>query len=404
LREWVKTGLEVASYIPGPIGAGASLVQAGIAVAQGDYKGALVAAAGAVPGGKLLATGAKVLNTVAKGGKAIDKLGDAANATKSLIGRTSQACGLCFTAGTEVSTPEGPVKIEELRVGDKVTATNVAKDKPDGWTAVDPKRWGVVKLLMPDPKGSEDVYEIELLRSLKWIREVGAAPRRFIDIELAEMGLRGVAKVVSIRPSPKIKPGAGRVVLMTVTHLDQGVMEIEFAGLKKALEPTVSHPLFSEDRNDWVPAGQLRVGERIRTRSGTARIAALRWKSGEHRVYNIEVEADHAYFVTRLDLLSHNTNPCGGTYKLVDSNTGEVVRTGRTKNLEVRQKQHARDPELKKYEFEVDKRTDNYAEQRGREQIIHDKYKPKLNKIKPIRDDNPKREEYLEAARKMKTT
>jgi hypothetical protein len=72
--------------------------------------------------------------------------------------------------------------------------------------------------------------------------------------------------------------------------------------------------------------------------------------------------------------------------------------------LEVRQKQHARDPELKKYEFEVDKRTDNYAEQRGREQIIHDKYKPKLNKIKPIRDDNPKREEYLEAARKMKTT
>jgi hypothetical protein len=124
------------------------------------------------------------------------------------------------------------------------------------------------------------------------------------------MGLKGLARAMSIRLSPKIKPGAGRVVLMTVTHMDQGVMEIEFAGLKKALEPTASHPLFSEDRNDWVPAGQLRVGERIRTKTGTARIEAIRWKKGEHRVYNIEVEADHAYFVSEIELLSHNANPC----------------------------------------------------------------------------------------------
>jgi hypothetical protein len=125
------------------------------------------------------------------------------------------------------------------------------------------------------------------------------------------MGLTGVAKVAAITACPKIKAGPGRVVLMTVTHLDQGVMEIEFAGLKKTLEPTASHPLFSEDRKDWIAAGQLRVGERIRTKTGAVPIEAIRWKKGEHRVYNIEVEADHAYFVSRVELLSHNNGGCG---------------------------------------------------------------------------------------------
>jgi RHS repeat-associated protein len=309
-KDWVKTGLEVATWVPGPIGQVASGARAVIAVAEGDYQGALEYGAGALggKGGQLLVKGiskaAKAVDKITDGSKALDKLKDVASGAK-------RACGNCFTAGTEVSTPKGKAKIEDLRVGDKVTTTNIAKDKPDGWTEVDPKRWRVVKLLMPDPKGSEDVYEIELLRSLKWIREVGAAPRRWIEISLSELGLTGQAKVTAIAACPKIKAGPGRVVLMTVTHLDPGVMEIDFADLKKALEPTVSHPLFSEDRNDWVAAGQLRVGEGIRTRTGTARIEAIRWKKGEHRVYNIEVEADHAYFVSNVELLSHNNGGCG---------------------------------------------------------------------------------------------
>lgn len=49
-------------------------------------------------------------------------------------------------------------------------------------------------------------------------------------------------------------------------------------------------------------------------------------------------------------------------------------------------------------EFEVDTRTDNKDVQRGREQIIHDKYKPPLNRIKPIRDNHPDREKMIKAA------
>jgi hypothetical protein len=91
----------------------------------------------------------------------------------------------------------------------------------------------------------------------------------------------------------------------------------------------------------------------------------------------------------------------GGTYVLRDPETGEVVRTGRTNDLERRELEHGRNPVFKDYRFEVDRQTDDYAEQRGREQIIHDLHQPSLNKIKPISDDNPRRDEYLEAGSRL---
>ena len=91
----------------------------------------------------------------------------------------------------------------------------------------------------------------------------------------------------------------------------------------------------------------------------------------------------------------------GGTYKLVDPETGEVMRTGRTKDLTRRKAEHARDPILKDYDFEVDKMTDNYDQQRGREQILDDRYNPPLNHIRPIRPDHPKLLQYMDAAKQM---
>ena len=91
----------------------------------------------------------------------------------------------------------------------------------------------------------------------------------------------------------------------------------------------------------------------------------------------------------------------GGTYKFVDKETGEVVRTGRTNDLKRRAGEHQRDPKLSGYKFEVDRKTDSYAAQRGREQIIHDQYKPRLNKIEPISRRNPRRGGYLEDGGKL---
>jgi RHS repeat-associated protein len=91
----------------------------------------------------------------------------------------------------------------------------------------------------------------------------------------------------------------------------------------------------------------------------------------------------------------------GGTYKLIDPVTGEVQYVGRTKDLARRQAEHRRDPLKEQFRFEIDWRTDDYAVQRGREQMLYDQYRLPLNRIRPISPRNPRLQAYLEAAKRF---
>ncbi len=53
------------------------------------------------------------------------------------------------------------------------------------------------------------------------------------------------------------------------------------------------------------------MGERLRTADGSIRIESIESIEGVHRVYNLEVETQHSYFVSEAAVLSHNSNPCG---------------------------------------------------------------------------------------------
>ncbi|MBM3240186.1 hypothetical protein FJZ31_28205 [Candidatus Poribacteria bacterium] len=66
-----------------------------------------------------------------------------------------------------------------------------------------------------------------------------------------------------------------------------------------------------------------------------------------------------------------------------------------------RELEHFRHPDTRHLDFEVDRRTDNYAQQPGREQILHDRYNPPLNKIRLISPTNPNRQSYLDAAKEL---
>jgi hypothetical protein len=53
-------------------------------------------------------------------------------------------------------------------------------------------------------------------------------------------------------------------------------------------------------------------------------------------------------------------------------------------------------------DFEVDRRTDNEAARRGREQRVHDQHpEADLNKRNPISPKNPKRDYYLKEGDKL---
>jgi RHS repeat-associated protein len=88
----------------------------------------------------------------------------------------------------------------------------------------------------------------------------------------------------------------------------------------------------------------------------------------------------------------------GGIYLLRNPVTEVVVRTGRSNDLGRRRGDHARNPVLRDYQFETVHRTDNYAQQRGLEQMIHDLFNPPLNYVRPISPTNPNRPAYMDAA------
>ena len=160
---------------------------------------------------------------------------------------------------------------------------------------------------MSNSDGSGDVLDIELLRSPKWIEESGCQVGASIGLAVPELGIAGWARVLAVEPCPKLQTGSGRVVTMTITHFNSFVLQFKLEGLSEVLEPTQTHPLYSEDRGGWVHAGELKVGERLRTKTGPARIEAISHKEGTYRVYNFEVEETHAYYTSDIRVLSHNT-------------------------------------------------------------------------------------------------
>ncbi|MCP4594564.1 MAG: hypothetical protein GY842_27855, partial [bacterium] len=74
---------------------------------------------------------------------------------------------------------------------------------------------------------------------------------------------------------------------------------------------TATHPFWSLDRQAFVPAGDLTVGERIATLRGETHVVSMTPHGAPETVYNLEVWGEHVYHVGRLAALVHN-NSCGG--------------------------------------------------------------------------------------------
>ncbi len=225
------------------------------------------------------------------------------------------AAGVCFVAGTRIHTPEGTREIEDIRVGDRVLTTDAGLPDSDHSDSdpsdrIVPRDWRKVTLRMPNPLGRQDILDIVVLRPVTWIDRTDCRVGGAMEFELAEMGLRGPATVVSVEPCPAIRPGDGRVVLATVTHLNNELLELTLEQTSEPLSPTATHWLYSEDRGRWIPAGELRLGERLRTRQGPRAITRIEKQPGGHRVYNLEVQTRHSYYVGEVGVLSHNVNPC----------------------------------------------------------------------------------------------
>jgi rhodanese-related sulfurtransferase len=86
---------------------------------------------------------------------------------------------------------------------------------------------------------------------------------------------------------------------------------------------TSNHPFWSADRQAFVEAGQLQVGEQLQQADGTlVQITRITPHTGPPvEVYNLEVDAEHVYHVGAGGVLVHNTYP---TVTVIGERMGRV--------------------------------------------------------------------------------
>jgi hypothetical protein len=123
---------------------------------------------------------------------------------------------------------------------------------------------------------------------------------------MPEMGVEGLAEVLSVQPCPTPAPGNGPLVTGVFRHQVDAILDIEIDGREK-IGTTPNHLWWSEDRQEFVPAELLQEGEQVETRlEGKCRITRITLRDGPQTVYNLEVWGEHVYRVGQLGTLVHN--------------------------------------------------------------------------------------------------
>jgi hypothetical protein len=133
--------------------------------------------------------------------------------------------------------------------------------------------------------------------------------------------------VTSIDDCPSIADGEGSVVTARfVTREVHIVASVDVPGADGTVETitgTTIHPIWSVDRHEWVPLGELVEGEQLSSHlpsplrgrgtegegAASAIVLSVTLSRVTQPVYNIEVHGEHVYQVGELGVLVHNAYP-----------------------------------------------------------------------------------------------
>ena len=157
------------------------------------------------------------------------------------------------------------------------------------------------------PQGATTSWTLSCCGRWPGSRRTARSPaRRFIS-SLPNWASPVPPDVLAIEPCPEIEPGRGRVITGTFTTAKCQVMQLAFPAKRSRWNPR--HRTASIV---WIGAITLQrknlpVGERLVTRAGkVATVQSIGMKPGLHRVYNLEVEGEHNYYVGETGVLVHN--------------------------------------------------------------------------------------------------
>ena len=204
------------------------------------------------------------------------------------------------------------VPIEEVPLGARVPTKN-----PKPWeyddSLPDPVQDTWVKLSITVERTDGGVVDAELIRPRSWVESNGIRAGQLLPLNIAELQVAGFAHVTAIEPCPMIADGEGSVITgRFVTRQVDVIARVEILGADgsiEVLEGTTIHPIWSLDRNDWVPLGELERGEQLSGQAGFATVLNLTILNRPTGVYNVEVHGEHVYEVGVLGVLVHNVCP-----------------------------------------------------------------------------------------------
>ncbi len=169
---------------------------------------------------------------------------------------------------------------------------------------------------------------------------------------------------------------------MDDTRQTHQLVRVQFSD-QTTLIGTPAHPIWSVSDADWVELEELDEGDLVLGESGPLEVVSTELIETLEPVYNLEVYGEHVYHVENSGILVHNgrfrakykgpkSKRQGGVYVLVDD-ANVVRRTGRTKDLARRMKEH-----LKQFPKLVMKqlfKTNHKYTQRGLSNMLYTKHR-----------------------------
>ncbi|HEV3024271.1 MAG TPA: polymorphic toxin-type HINT domain-containing protein, partial [Pirellulales bacterium] len=230
-----------------------------------------------------------------------------AKSAAARVAAVSGAAALPIDAAETANTRRLRTKsIEDIRVGERVEAGNPTDelDLSLGMEEPDPLTWR--KLVLRAPKADGSSSDIELLRPLWWLEAQGAEVGGHTWITVPECGIDSNAELLYVQPCPPIARGRGRVVTGTFAHASAAVLDLSVEGLDEPIGTTANHRFWCEDRQSFVRAVELRVGDELRSLEGSRRVLTVAPRREAERVCNLEVQCEHVYYVGAEGVLVHN--------------------------------------------------------------------------------------------------
>ena len=211
-------------------------------------------------------------------------------------------------------------RIQDIQPGQWVKADNPAEeDDTELGKDVDPATWKLLKLKAPKLDGT--LADVSLLRPDHWLTEQTAKVGETVYISVPECGIDGNAKVLAITDCPPIaaNPGPGfQIVTGTFQHQAAKILDIGVESESKPIGTTPNHPIWSADRESFVRADSLSVGEQLQTLNGITRVTSISPRGPPEPVYNLEVQVKHTYYVADSGVLVHNGKNCSADGALND--------------------------------------------------------------------------------------